>query len=163
MSDNRHPFEPLSAVQEVDESQIPQDFPRTADRAGGATSLGISSESNPSEEAYRAVSPYWSSVSSRGGAVEGSGLHEVDSMPLTSEMGMNPQIVRSTDHHPHPVAAEFMDSRGPEVRDRAGTVGSTNSESGNGDYGTYPGRRRSGSGSALWQQNRVQTRNMNWL
>jgi len=163
MTDPRHPFAPLSAVQEVDESQLPGDGPRTTDGAGGGTSLGVSSESNPNNEPRLAVSPYWSSVSSRGGAVEGSGYQEKDSMPLTSEMGMSPKIVRSADHHPHPVAAQFMDSRDMEMTDRGGAADNSNNESGDGDYGTYPGPRRGGAGGALWQQNRVQTKNMNWL
>ncbi|KAI6785254.1 uncharacterized protein J7T54_006896 [Emericellopsis cladophorae] len=157
MTDPRHPFEPLSAVQEVDESRLPRDGPRPTDGAGAGTSLGVP------DEPRHTVSPYWSSVSSRGGAVEGSGYQEKDSMPLTSEMGMSPKIVRSADHHPHPVAAQFMDGRELEMTDRGGAADSSNNESGDSDYGTYPGPRRGGGGGALWQQNRVQTKNMNWL
>ena len=155
MEDGRHPFAPLPSVQEVDESQLPQEMPRAAGAAGGANTSGdISSDSYRDEEYFnRSVSPYRSSSSTNGGrAVGGSGLNEQDHMPLTSDLGRG---FSREEPMPVPVADEFM------RRD----LGQTGDGSGQEEYGygQYPGPRRRDDGGALWQQNRRQTRNMMWM
>lgn len=140
MSDVRHPFKPLPSVQEVDESQVPQDPPRTHN------SGDISSESmHNTDEPFSSVSPYYSSGSSGGGlhsAVGGSGPQEPDRMPLTTEL---PKMV-SDDYSGGGFGRPSDDSH---------------EDNGSGDYGygAYPGPRRGGGGGTLWQQ----TRNTTWL
>jgi hypothetical protein len=125
MADRRHPFAPLYSVEEVDESQVPQDHPRTH----GAGGLSSTSNHN-TDNSVRAVSPYQSSGEPGGAAVGGSGPHEHDAMPLTKD-------------HDDDVGRISADSReepsgGPP----------------HGPYGEYPGPRRGGAGGALWQQTR---------
>lgn len=150
MEDGRHPFAPLPSVQEVDESQLPQEMPRAA---GANVSGDISSESyNHDEEFFnRSVSPYRSSSSTNGGrAVGGSGLQEHDHMPLNTNFGHG-------EHLHAPVADEFM-------RPNYGQAGMEETpDPGEGAYGAYPGPRRRDTGGALWQQNRRQSHNMVWM
>lgn len=148
MADARHPFEPLPSVQEVDESQLPHDVPPAHYNTGGTGDISMESYNAYYDDRASSVSPLRSSSgSSRGAAaVGGSGPTEPDHMPLQPGAGDTNDYSRGFNGP----LDNIHEAPPPQGDDGYG-------------YGDYPGPRRGAGGSALWQQNRAQSRNMMWL